>query len=294
MKKNTKLFALVGIAAVTAVGGTVAYYNSTQTFSNPFKSSNFSTSAIEKYNLTEGEDWIPGVTVDKEVFATNTGDGEVWVRIGFEEAWSRPEEGKDKIFKEFSLADPQFNPENEDTAGDHQEDPGDGAVEADTGSVVYKKLENVVTDSAKEKSWYQVGEYYYFTSSLKKDESTPLLLREITLCEDADMGAYDELVMYRAYATPPEALPQYDPNADDKDEWKATLSEADMADKYVYSYTADVLKNGNKGYANADYTLNVKVEFVQADTEAAGSSGWAWHPAVQDDAVTQESEGDQS
>ncbi len=293
MKKNTKLFALVGIAAVTVVGGTFAYYNSTQTFSNPFKSSNFSTSAIEKYNLTEGEDWVPGVTVDKEVFATNTGDGEVWVRIGFEEAWSRPEEGKDTVFKAFSLADPKFNPENEDTAGNHQEDTGDGAVATDTGSVVYKKLENVVTDSSKEKGWYRSGEYYYYTSALKKDESTPLLLKEITLCEDADMGAYDELVMYRAYATPPEAFPTYDPEADDADEWQATLSEAEMADAYVYSYTADVLKDGNQGYADADYTLDIKVEFVQADAEAAKGSGWAWHPSAVESTAVQESEENQ-
>lgn len=43
---NKKVYGLIGIAALAAVGGTFAYYNASQTFNNPFDTTNFGTSII--------------------------------------------------------------------------------------------------------------------------------------------------------------------------------------------------------------------------------------------------------
>ena len=40
----------------------------------------------------------------------------------------------------------------------------------------------------------------------------------------------------------------------------------------IYTYKASKLNETAQGYANADYNLNITVEFVQADEEAA--QGW--------------------
>lgn len=85
-KKNNKpLFALLLLAIVGVVGVTIAYFTSTTSFENVFKTSPYSTEVTEEF--ISPTNWIPGTTTSKTVFAKNTGDVPVAVRVSYEEEW---------------------------------------------------------------------------------------------------------------------------------------------------------------------------------------------------------------
>ena len=219
MKKNLKIAAALGVVAVVAVGGTFAYYTAQQTFENPFSTTDYSTSAVEKFNPAESNKWEPGATVDKKVTAKNTGEGDVWVRVKFDEAWTR--DGKPlRVNKEtgvWKAADgldvfnvkpgtdgkkPEAGVHQVDTAGGSSTGATDGYVLGDTGTVVYKNLKNYSTSSteayAEDNAWYYNKDdgYFYYKKTLKSGESTDTLLDGVTLCSDADMGKYNNGVYY--------------------------------------------------------------------------------------------------
>lgn len=272
--KNSKIFALAGIGALAVVGGTFAYYNSTQTFHNPFETGNFGTSVIEKFNPGDGVNWVPGVTVDKEVYATNTGDGEVWVRVKFSEEWTR-KDGKELVEGglRWDSGDENFNPASGEKG--FQASPEDGQVAEDTGSVVYKNI-------TLGENWKKEGEYYYYKQALAKDQSTDKLLDDVSLCKDTDMGEFEITTYYLLEETALDPVPTYPAPADASYEWSTKEpTEAEMEGMHVYTAKVSdvaVAEDGTplQGYANANYTLTITTEFVQADAEAA--TGWAWYP----------------
>lgn len=308
MKKNTKIFALAGLGALVAVGGTFAYYNASQTFQNPFTTSNFGTYATEKFTIEDGADWQPGAEVDKEVYATNTGDGNVWVRVKFNESWKR---GTTELIS-FDSHDGKFNTTGT-TAGDYQVDVDtedgkagfeDGKIDKakGEGSVVYKKFENVVDAAGKttpQKWYYNTADgYYYYTSALVKGEDTVKLLDSVTLCEDTDMGRFDNNSFYTITdinaakpafdrTTWKSGECDFDPSLKGKtDDPKYAEKYAPYIDKAVWTYKENKLDENNQGYANAGYELDITVEFVQADEEASQAfptedKKWAWYPGKQ-------------
>ena len=227
MKKNTKVLVLAGLGVVTLVGGTFAYYSASQTFTNPFDTSSYGTVVTEKFNVTEGQDWEPGAKVDKEVYATNTGEGKVWARVFFDEKWLRG--GATQIAwnskdGNFNVAEPaagkkpvageDYQPGTDDKSayvGDK-----DGIINSDTGSVVYKELTNLGSGLGK---WQYCDEdgYYYYTSALNPKEQTVKLLDSVTLASDTDMGRFYDVF---AYLVVPEladsdTIPTYQLDADD-------------------------------------------------------------------------------
>ncbi len=305
---NKKALGLIGIAALAAVGGTFAYFSASETFTNPFNTTNFSTSSTEKFNPSEGGDWKPGKEVDKEVFAQNTGDGLVWVRVKFDEEWKR--EGGDP-FGVWNSGSPAFFPTTADTAlsngesgeTDHQPGSGegedvvtgdkDGLTGSDVGSVVYKNLveDNIIRGKAPTEEtakWYYNAEdgYFYYAKALGKGESTKdnLLLDSVTLCGNTDMGYFEEIDKWLVLTDEPADVPDYTtwPNQSEWVNEDELPSEEEMKDKYVYHYQAHQLDTEKQGYANADYTLNITVEFIQADEKAAQAfpedSKWNWWP----------------
>lgn len=295
--KKMRLCAMAGVVLVSAAGGTFAYYNSVQTFSNPFDTTNYSTYAIEKFNPGDGHEWKPGAKVTKEVYATNTGDGDVWVRVKFDEAWKK----NGSKFVSWDSGDDAFNPASADRAGEKVQ-PGtdngkyvgdkDGVTQNDTGSVVYKEFENVVTESPAEenKKWYLADDgYYYYTSTLIKNQNTAPLLKSVQLCGDADMGKFHEVNAYIVVDKGSE-MPKYD-----KSTWtKGTLNydfslkpgdegyDPQYKDKDIFTYKASELDDSLQGYANANYELNITIEFIQADEEGKALDGaavpWSWYP----------------
>lgn len=311
--KNMKLYAIAGVVAAAAVGGTFAYYNASQTFSNPFDTSNYGTFAMEEFNPAEGHKWEPGVKVDKKVFATNTGDGEVWVRVNLNEVWSGlKSDVSDLVYGNEALY--TNNPTMPSTA--NQANPEDGWVDAD-GSVVYKEFTDSIADTVEGlsgKDWYYKGGYFYYTKPLAKNEVTSDLLNSVTLCADTDMGKFDEKSYYKVAAegikrtnddgTINQELVAIDENGTVKEGWveytgdmsteeetnpdgtkktvvvvtdsNGTKVKIETGDKEtVYTYKNKELGANESGYANADYKLNIQVEFVQTDEAAAQEAGWS-------------------
>ena len=85
MKNKKTLVAIVLLAIVGIVGGTFAYFTSTDTFENVFGTKSYSMEVKETFESPE--DWTPGTTTNKTVVATNKGDVEAAVRVSFEEKW---------------------------------------------------------------------------------------------------------------------------------------------------------------------------------------------------------------
>lgn len=304
--KRLKLYALAGVALVAAAGGTFAYYNSVQTFSNPFDTTNYSTYVTEKFNPGDGHEWKPGAKVTKEVYASNTGEGDVWVRVKFDEVWKR--NGKELTGTKWNSGDATFNPDNADKAGETVQ-PGtedgeyvgdkDGITANDTGSVVFKEFVNVTeAPESTQGEWYLKDGYYYYTSALEEKQSTNALLKSVQLCGDADMGKFNEVNAYiivpklEEGENPPEydkeykgnqwinGTLDYDFSLQPGDEGYNSKMVEKCKGKDIFTYKANELDEKNQGYANAGYELNITIEIVQADEEgkAAEEAKWSWYP----------------
>ena len=86
MKKNKKpiIFVVLSIF-LFIIGGTIAYYTSSDTFENEFSTAGYKIEVMEVF--TSPTDWTPGTTTPKEVSVTNKSSDKVAVRIKIEESW---------------------------------------------------------------------------------------------------------------------------------------------------------------------------------------------------------------
>ena len=318
--KKAKIYGVVGVAALAAVGGTFAFYTATDTFNNPFTTTRQSTSATEQFDPSEGREWLPNGEVEKKVTATNTGNGNVWVRVKFDEKWSGLNSNISE--KEFNSADwTTFQPENSKKGIQNSID--DGWVKDDSGSVVYKKLADKVSFGVNgpeaDATWYFKDGYFYYLTALEPNKSTSDLLESVILCGDTDMGKTQQTLGYFCISTilndaEVKALTPFDEegklkvcwyplNTDDEvptikvdgtdgsyyfvpareeNGQLVAIQDNKLADnETVYTYKKDFVKDGEYGYADAKYNLNITVEFVQADEESAKNvqgDRWAWNP----------------
>lgn len=287
--KNKKVYGLVGVAALAAIGGTFAYYSAEQTFNNPFNTTNYSTSSTERFNPNgDNKNWKPGANVDKDVLATNTGDGDVWVRVKFNEFWNRGE----VKFGEFESKDEGFNT-SDGTISIQPTGTSDGLTDGDHSVVqkIFANLTGVDGDDVAADMWYfnKDDGYFYFTSSLASNTSTPILLDSVTLSADADMGAYFKPVYYTT-GDKGSTIPKFDEtvlrtklkeglsNTEDglpaeivigEYTWKWGVPPVDgkFDDVDVFTYKGHILDDEAMGYAAADYELDITVEFLQTTEE---------------------------
>ena len=77
------LLLLLSIGAI--IGITVAYFSSTTTFENEFKTLKYGTTYIEKF--TSPNNWLPGDETEKTLQVKNSGDVDEAVRVKVEEQW---------------------------------------------------------------------------------------------------------------------------------------------------------------------------------------------------------------
>lgn len=296
MKGSKKAIALAGILGIGVIGGTFAYFNQTLTAENVFDTSTYDSDLVEKFSPSEGENWEPGANVNKDVTVKNSGSLPIVVRVSFEEEWTDKDSGE--IIYQMNTADkPKMHdvatPANAQNKFEnvYQGNSGDGvAGETVDDSVVFKKLNP-------DGGWVYNSDdgYYYYQHVLAgvtrdeegnvvhMDESTKLL-DSVTLAENVDMGAYDEIKYY--------AVTEWRPADDeiavdgeivgegwimfDKDsETGAFVSTREMNEKvkkaggeitYLRSVTRQ--KEGAAGYSNANYTLTVTAQTVQATEQA--------------------------
>lgn len=247
MQKNKKIAGVAGLAAIMAVGGTFAYFNQTMTVTNPFDTGKYDTTITEDFKPGDGEKWEPGAEVDKDVTVKNTGDYDVLVRVKFDEKWVNKE--NKNIAKE--------NQGMDDST--YQKDATDGLTEAD-GSVVAKKLDKT--------NWvYNEDDgYWYYNQNLTAGTDTGKFLDSVKLLEDADMGSYIVTNYYTTKEIKPAETVIGDENSDPSTCWVPYTGE--VPKNATHNMVVTKQNPEKPGYGNADYTLTITAQTVQA-TEVA-------------------------
>lgn len=263
MKMNKKAAALGGLAAVAVVGGTWAYFNQTAAITNPFSTGSYGGSIVESFNPSDGDNWQPGATVDKEVVAENTGNSPLLVRVKMAETWSR--NGIAGTMPNITSAD------GEEFLNVAQIDSKDGNTAGDS-TVVHKNL-------AANDAWTLADDgYWYYKGQLAPGATTDSLLESVTLDKDTDMGVYT--TTYKYCTTPGE-----DSKPDADTEWLTAEDGEKDADMLAAAETAKedgnsfhvkkevALDEAHPGYADADYELEITIDMVQP-TEDAVKEAW--------------------
>jgi len=86
--KNKKLMLglAVALAIVMTLSGTFAWFTTQQSAINKFKTDSIADGSVNLVEVfTPPEDWRPGETIVKDVSVVNNGEGDVLVRVSFEE-----------------------------------------------------------------------------------------------------------------------------------------------------------------------------------------------------------------
>lgn len=243
-KRSKKLLVAIGLVIVIAVGGVFAYFNQTMTVENPFDTGKYDSVLTEDFSPSDGQNWQPGVEVNKDIQVTNTGNYDILVRVGFDEKWVNKDTRT--LVKENKGMD----------AATWQESATDGLT-ANDRSVVEKILndENWVYNAA--------DGYWYYKANLTAGAATGTFLDAVRLLEDADMGHYTVNNYYTsAEAKPDRATIGTDPAV----AWVAYEGAVPDGAKHTMSVTGQ--DPAAPGYGNANYTLTITAQTVQA-TEAA-------------------------
>lgn len=154
-KNNWPLLALCLVAVLGVVGGTFAYFTSSDTFANTFSTKPYKTEVVETFDSPDN--WTPGTTTNKTVVVNNPGDVEVAVRVSFTEEW------KDSLGVALPL----------------EKDGVRAAIinySADKATKWTEKTEGGVT-------------YYYYNTKLAKNDSTTSLIQSVTFSPDVTIAA---------------------------------------------------------------------------------------------------------
>lgn len=247
MQKNKKILGVAGLAAIAVVGGTFAYFNQTMTVTNPFDTGKYDTVLTEDFTPEDGENWEPGAEVNKDVTVKNTGDYDILVRVKFDEKWVNKTTGE--TVKENKGMN----------ANTYQENATDGLVEKDK-SVVEKNLN--------ENNWVynEIDGYWYYKTNLAAKTDTGKFLDAVKLLEDADMGKYITTNYYTTADTKPAETTIGDENSDPSTCWVPYKGNVPEAAKHSMAVTKQ--DPNEPGYGNANYTLTITAQTVQA-TDAA-------------------------
>ncbi|MEY8337599.1 BsaA family SipW-dependent biofilm matrix protein [Lachnospiraceae bacterium 62-35] len=287
MKSKKKLIALAGVLGVAGIGGTLAYFNQNLSAENIFDTGKYDTELVEEFKPSEGENWEPGSTVNKDVTVQNTGTLPVVVRVKFQEKWVRRSDNTTIYEMDTTTHKSMLGAANPTDARNkfenvYQGNANDGAAGQDVDdSVVYKHM---IPDGG----WvYNPADgYYYYTGVLPGAKEgiiseTPKLLDSVTLSENTDMGKFKETKYYSTQADKPGA-------SDSGWIEFATVSDASYEEGYRYISTremnerlkaegseitfmksaTDLISESLSGYSSADYTLTVVAQTVQATDQA--------------------------
>ena len=83
MNNNKSLVFFLMVAIISIIGLTMAYFSSTTTFENEFKTLEYGTTYIEKF--TSPNNWLPGDETEKTLQVKKSGDVDEAVRVKVEE-----------------------------------------------------------------------------------------------------------------------------------------------------------------------------------------------------------------
>lgn len=293
-----RAIALGGVLAVMVIGGTFAYFNQTLTAENMFDTGIYDTELVEDFKPGEGENWEPGASVNKDVTVKNTGTVPVVVRVRFQEKWTKKKDPSRVLYE----VDTTINKNALATSSDaqnkfesvYQGSDSDGKTGADVDDSVVRK------DMDPDHMWMYYAEdgYYYYKHvipGMAADGTvfeTEKLLDGVTLSEDVDMGAYTEMKFYTTYdraasadAVPAEAWKEFDK---EDGVYVSTKTMRDRLKPVQITFMKSVTnQKENTGYSNADYTLTVTAQTIQA-TKGAVDAMFGKIPAGLDWKLTEE------
>lgn len=286
--KHKKILAVLGLAAVVAAGGALAYYSSDTKAANEFDTAGYSSTVIETFNPKDGEGWEPGKPVDKDVTVKNTGKSPIVARAKFSEEWTKKEGGsiisKIEHDEEGEITEDgkttTYNKITTVRQGDGSEAAKSDGLTAGDWTVVEKLGINP--------KWV-IGEdgWYYYIDVLGTQEGereSEKFLDSVRLSEDVDMGKSKTsyLMSYEKKASG-EKLDNVDlANSDYSDYIKGKNTPSEKVDLLGLSAAlglqpeddlqincVNTTQEGAAGYSDADYTLTITVEMVQATKAAA-------------------------
>ncbi|WP_343249776.1 BsaA family SipW-dependent biofilm matrix protein [Diplocloster hominis] len=291
MKKNKKVLVLSGLLVLAMIAGVLAYFNKTTTINNPFSTKSYGGETVEKFNPGEGEDWEPGATVEKLVTASNTGDYPLYVRVKFDETWTRKDESTAfiDIKANDAASEPLVNAKK--ILNVFQTNNADGVANVTVDDTVVAK--NLVNIGGADAKWVDGGDgYFYYYKPLEPDNSTEALLESVTFAQDADMGLYGSVITYALCADPDKKLttPPADAVWKSEAELLAGSGAATVADfmkleqnkgMALFTKNTSALEAGLSGYADANYLLTITTDFVQTSADALAAAGWTLPAGVQ-------------
>ena len=151
--KNKKpiVFIVLLVSVFLIIGGTIAYYTSSDTFNNEFNTGTYGVEAKEDF--VSPDNWTPGTTTPKTVIATNKGSTPIAVRIKLTPSW-------------------------EDANGDPL--PLTDGNDNEAAIINFSNNYN--------KKWVYQDGYYYYKRALNENQSTTSLLKSVTFNPDFDIN----------------------------------------------------------------------------------------------------------
>lgn len=234
-KNKKKLAGIVGLLAVTLIGGTMAYYSSSLSVDNILKTKAYGNELVEKF--TPEDDWQPGAEVNKDVAVKNTGDYPLLARVTWSETWKKANGDNETVTLKEEKADSEK-------------------------SQVIKKI-------VEENNWVFDAEdgYYYYNGTIAEDGSVQFL-DSITLKDNVDMTG-NATKKYYYY--------EGDTEPTDDSEWTEVNEESEIPDTAKYKKVVSV--PATDSYGNAEYTLTITTEVLQATKEAVDGTG-TWNTFI--------------
>ncbi len=84
-KRKKKILAALAFGTVTVLGSSLAYFTSTGSIDNTFKTGKYEHRIEETF--ISPSDWLPGETIPKMITVTNDGSVDMAIRASFTESW---------------------------------------------------------------------------------------------------------------------------------------------------------------------------------------------------------------
>ncbi len=158
-RKYTFIPALIAVGILALIGGTIAYYADSQTYSNVFPTLDAEVAEYVEH-FTPEEDWTPCAETPKTAIATNKTNANRYVRMKFVDYWRV----KNSTTPETDHATTDLPLYWTDENGQHR---------------------YTIINLQNEDDWtLQSDGWYYYNTPIGKDESTTSLLKSVTFnCE---------------------------------------------------------------------------------------------------------------
>lgn len=266
--RKTSIIALVALLVVALVGSTVAYWSQSSTIENPFDTNTYGSTIVEKFSPQDGEDWQPGVKVNKDVTVKNEGTTDILVRAKLDETWT---------LKDQTTPYKVVNPKN--VYEESQDSETDGLWDKDKTVVIKHFADGMTKWALGSDGWY------YYTDNLQSGLTTDKWLDAVELLGDADMGkkvttfyvsvddvaGADAVTNWYKLTGSTDKVPQY--VIVDTTNKTAAYAEEGASGAVAVTFSKQETKTDTvaHGYSNSNYVLTVTVETVQATQEAVNA-----------------------